>query len=65
MFTWFILGGILGAFVGAGAALTAIGLAFAAKRSDVEADLIRASDYYDKVLKGQRIDGKAKEQVAG
>ena len=63
--TWFIVGVIIGTIVGAGAALTAMGLAYASKRADIQADLSRLSEYYDKVLKVQKGSHEARKQVAG
>ncbi len=63
--TWFIVGAVIGGIVGAGAALTAMALAYASKRADLQADLRRLSDYYDKILKVQKEDHRARKPVTG
>ena len=64
MVTWFIIGVLVGGFVGAGAAMTFMGLACASKQADFQSDLCRVSDYYKKMLMMQKA-GQAKKPVAG
>jgi hypothetical protein len=46
MLIWFILGAVVGAFVGACAAVLFLGLALSAKRADFESDVESLSGYY-------------------
>jgi len=65
MLTWFVVGLCVGAFLGAAVAITCMGLAFAAKRGDAQADAYKAAAYREITQVQRRLQERAKKPVVG